>query len=349
MTTTTKRVGLIGYGLAGRVFHAPLVSAEPTLDLTVVVTRNQDRVAAAHADLPAASIVPHRGRPVRPRRRPRPRRHRLPQQGARPAGARRVERGLPVVVDKPLAATAAEAQRGRRPRRARHLAVRLPEPPVGQRLPTLRSLLGAASSARSGDWSHASSAGARSSRAAGARGATRRRSAACCTTSAPTSSTRRSSSSAPPVRSTPRPNPPTRRGWAAALRRAHPRQTGAVAPVRECDRRALGPRLRVLGARAGYVVDGLDPQEGALRAGQRPGPGWGEVPEQRWGRRYAGGRSRIARFAPCPGSGRCSTRSLPPRSGAMARQPVDPRDAVVSIAVLEAAKESARLGTVIAL
>lgn len=42
----------------------------------------------------------------------------------------------------------------------------------------------------------------------------------------------------------------------------------------------LGPRLRVLGSRAGYVKYGLDPQEGALREGLRPGGDlpWGEEP-----------------------------------------------------------------------
>jgi predicted dehydrogenase len=37
-----------------------------------------------------------------------------------------------------------------------------------------------------------------------------------------------------------------------------------------------GPRLRVSGLRAGFASDGLDPQEGQLRGGQRPGdPGFG--------------------------------------------------------------------------
>lgn len=33
------RVGLIGYGVAGAVFHAPLVTATPGLELAAVVTR----------------------------------------------------------------------------------------------------------------------------------------------------------------------------------------------------------------------------------------------------------------------------------------------------------------------
>jgi scyllo-inositol 2-dehydrogenase (NADP+) len=45
-----------------------------------------------------------------------------------------------------------------------------------------------------------------------------------------------------------------------------------------------GPRFRVLGERSGYQVHGLDGQEAALRAGQWPGSiGFGETPESEWG------------------------------------------------------------------
>ncbi|HUD93928.1 Gfo/Idh/MocA family oxidoreductase, partial [Sphingobium sp.] len=40
------RVGLIGYGMAGRVFHAPLIRAVPALELTAVVTSRAAEVAA---------------------------------------------------------------------------------------------------------------------------------------------------------------------------------------------------------------------------------------------------------------------------------------------------------------
>ena len=40
------RVGLIGYGLAGKVFHAPLIDAVPQLELTAVATSRVDEVAA---------------------------------------------------------------------------------------------------------------------------------------------------------------------------------------------------------------------------------------------------------------------------------------------------------------
>jgi len=48
-------VGLIGYGLAGRAFHAPYVGATPGMDLRAVVTRDPAKV---HAGLPSMRVVP---------------------------------------------------------------------------------------------------------------------------------------------------------------------------------------------------------------------------------------------------------------------------------------------------
>lgn len=36
------KVGLIGYGMAGQVFHAPVITAVPHLQLTKVVERRGD-------------------------------------------------------------------------------------------------------------------------------------------------------------------------------------------------------------------------------------------------------------------------------------------------------------------
>ena len=47
-------VGLIGYGLAGSVFHAPLVNAEPHMRLAGVVTSRKDQVAN---DLPGVRVL----------------------------------------------------------------------------------------------------------------------------------------------------------------------------------------------------------------------------------------------------------------------------------------------------
>ena len=44
--TDVIRVGLVGYGLAGRIFHAPLLRAVPAMRLTTISTSRVDEVAA---------------------------------------------------------------------------------------------------------------------------------------------------------------------------------------------------------------------------------------------------------------------------------------------------------------
>ena len=39
------RVGLVGFGMAGRVFHAPLISSVDGLELAAVVERHTDQAA----------------------------------------------------------------------------------------------------------------------------------------------------------------------------------------------------------------------------------------------------------------------------------------------------------------
>jgi predicted dehydrogenase len=52
--TKSARVALIGFGYAGRVFHAPLISATPSLALTVIGSRQGSRAASA---CPGAEVV----------------------------------------------------------------------------------------------------------------------------------------------------------------------------------------------------------------------------------------------------------------------------------------------------
>lgn len=47
---------LLGYGLAGRVFHAPLITAEPGLQVRAIVTSNPERIAQAQTDFPGVRI-----------------------------------------------------------------------------------------------------------------------------------------------------------------------------------------------------------------------------------------------------------------------------------------------------
>jgi scyllo-inositol 2-dehydrogenase (NADP+) len=54
MSATPIRTAVLGYGLAGKVFHAPFVSAVPGLELTAIVQRRGDEAAAAY---PNAKIL----------------------------------------------------------------------------------------------------------------------------------------------------------------------------------------------------------------------------------------------------------------------------------------------------
>lgn len=101
-----------------------------------------------------------------------------------------------------------------------------------------------------------------------------------------------------------------------------------------------GPRLRVLGSRAAYTKFGLDVQEAALRDGAWPDQaGWGEDTPERWGRLGAGEEVEAVRTeaGAYPEFYRAVHRAL--RHGAPA--PVDPADAVTTLEIIEAARRSA--------
>jgi predicted dehydrogenase len=52
-----KRVAIIGYGLAGRVFHAPLITATPGLRVAAIVTSDPERRQQARSDHADARLV----------------------------------------------------------------------------------------------------------------------------------------------------------------------------------------------------------------------------------------------------------------------------------------------------
>src|SRR5262245_30029966 len=104
------RVGIIGFGLAGSVFHAPLIAATPGLEVAAIVTRDADRRRVAQQEHPNASLVSSA--------------EELFRSAsdldlvvvASPNGLHfdhalgAIDAGLSVVVDKPFAGTAAEGQ-----------------------------------------------------------------------------------------------------------------------------------------------------------------------------------------------------------------------------------------------
>ncbi|MCZ9337403.1 Gfo/Idh/MocA family oxidoreductase, partial [Streptomyces sp. TRM76130] len=102
--------GLVGYGLAGSVFHAPLIAATEGLALDTVVTSSPERQRQARAEFPGVRLA---GAPDELFARA----DALdlvvlasPNKTHVPLATRALEAGLPVVVDKPLAGTAAEAR-----------------------------------------------------------------------------------------------------------------------------------------------------------------------------------------------------------------------------------------------
>lgn len=103
------RVGIIGYGLAGEVFHAPLVDAEPRLRVAAVVTGSAGRAERARARYPGVRVFPHADELFAG-----PEALDLvvvaaPNSAHAPLARAALEAGLPVVVDKPFTPTAAEA------------------------------------------------------------------------------------------------------------------------------------------------------------------------------------------------------------------------------------------------
>ena len=61
------RVGIAGYGLAGRYFHAPLLVGAG-FEVATILTTNNQRKADAKIDFPSAKIVENLGipNPVKP-------------------------------------------------------------------------------------------------------------------------------------------------------------------------------------------------------------------------------------------------------------------------------------------
>ena len=51
------RVALLGYGLAGAVFHAPLIAEVEGLELAAIVTRDYERSSRARRDHPDAALL----------------------------------------------------------------------------------------------------------------------------------------------------------------------------------------------------------------------------------------------------------------------------------------------------
>jgi predicted dehydrogenase len=107
---TDLRIAIAGFGLAGEVFHAPLIAATPGLSVAAVATSNPVRAARARAQYPGVAVAAgaeellanadHIDALVVA----------TPNRLHVPIARAALHRGLPVIVDKPLAPDAGQAQ-----------------------------------------------------------------------------------------------------------------------------------------------------------------------------------------------------------------------------------------------
>jgi predicted dehydrogenase len=345
------RVALIGFGHGGAVFHAPLIRATAGLTLGAIVTSEPARKAAAERAHPGAVILPDAGSLWA-----RADEFELvviasPNRSHAPLARAALARGLPVVIDKPMAVTARDAETliEEAARRGLLLTVFQNRRWDGDFL-TARRLIEDGSigdvfrfESRFDRWRPTLGGGWRESGDAEAGSGLlfdlgshlidqalvlfgpvthvyaeldRRRAGAAADDDSFVALTHASG-----VRS---------HLWMSAV---------AAEP---------GVRLRVLGRQGAFVKHGLDPQEDALRAGADPSdPGFGEESADRWGTFTDGGQARVV--PTLPGSYRAFYDGVLRALGTGGRPPVEPADAVRTLRVIEAARRAAAAGTTVAL
>jgi predicted dehydrogenase len=106
MTITTA---VVGYGVAGSIFHAPLIDADPAYRLDAVVTASPARVTAASAAYPRARVVPDVDTLLASGPVPDLAIIATPHATHVPLARQLLDAGADVLVDKPVAPRAADA------------------------------------------------------------------------------------------------------------------------------------------------------------------------------------------------------------------------------------------------
>lgn len=350
-------VAIIGYGLAGRVFHAPLITATEGLKVAAIVTDDPARRRQAQADHPEATIhstaedLWSRGSALAAVV------VATPNASHAPLATQAIDHGLAVVVDKPLALSSREATQliDHAEQKRTPLTVFQNRRWDSDQL-TLRNLLreGALGTvqryeSRFERWRREPRPEVWRERAAPYQGGG-------LLLDLGSHLIDQALHHFGPVQ-TVYAEIANRRGTPADddafLALTH--SSGVVSHLHVSALVAApGPRLRVLGSEGALLVRELDSQEERLRAGQRPDltPDWGEEPEHARPRLISGERSIPIR----PERGSWQTFYAHFRdvlSGtvlvASASLPVDPRDAVATLRVIEAARRSSAEQRVVSL
>lgn len=338
------RVALVGYGLAGRSFHAPLITSTDGLELAAVVTANPSRRQQLAVEQPRARAIAEA--------------EELweeaeldlvvvvtPNDSHADIAAAAIAHGIPVVVDKPLALTSGEAERlVTEAERAGVLLTVFQNRRWDTDQLTLRRLLaedalGAVTryESRFERWRPELEAGKWRETVSPEEGGgllldlgSHLVDQALTLFGAVTHVYAELDS---------------RRGGPAeddvfiALEHASGTRShlhaSLVAP-------SAGPRLRVQGSSAGFLVPSLDPQEAALRAGARPDSVavWGMPEEWERGRLVAGDRS--VPVPPEPGAWPRFYELLRDALRDGGAPPVEPGDAVQTLQILELARQAAQ-------
>ncbi|MFD7886011.1 Gfo/Idh/MocA family oxidoreductase [Streptomyces bauhiniae] len=350
MTGTPLRVGLIGYGLAGSVFHAPLIAATDGLVLDTVVTSNPERQEQARAEFPDVRVAATPDELFE-------RAGELdliviasPNKTHVPLATAALKAGLPVVVDKPVSGTAAEA---------RELAALADEHGVllsvfqnrrwDNDFLTLRKLLADGAlgdvwrfESRFERWRPQPKGGWRESGDPAEIGGLLYDLGSHVVDQAITLFGPVTEVYAEAV--VRRDGAETDDDTFLALTHANGVRSHLYVSATTAQ---LGPRFRVLGSRAGFVKYGLDPQEAALRDGARPGTesAWGVEEESLWGRLGAGESPVTGGGTPVetvPGDYPAYYAAVAAAVRGTGPNPVTALEAAETLDVLEAARRSAR-------
>ncbi|MEU3715400.1 Gfo/Idh/MocA family oxidoreductase [Streptomyces californicus] len=351
------RVALVGYGLAGSVFHAPLISATGGLVLDTVVTSDEERRADARAAYPDVRFAASPDELWE-------RADELdlvviatPNKMHVPLATAALKAGLPVVVDKPVAGTAAEARELAALAEERGLLLSVFQ---NRRWDNdFRTLAALVEGGELGEvqrfesrferWRPQPKGGWRESGDPEEIGGLLYDLGSHVVDQAlvlfgPAVSVYAESD----VR---RPGAAADDDTFIAITHANGVRSHLYVSATTAQ---LGPRFRVLGSKAGYVKYGLDPQEAALREGLRPAAGepWGEEGEELWGRLGSGESPLTGGGAPVrtlPGDYPAYYAAVASAVRGTGGNPVTALQAAAALDVLEAARRSAREGVTVTL